>query len=154
MKFEIHRELKNKHFISTVKRVIVADDPNMEEEARLQNDFGAVEIDAGGTFLGYVKKEDDKYTVSLETVEESFPLKFALYKNVLSLADNVEIKFDCDSTREADFIADDKKTVIPALKMAELKCEIFELVIEKRIEQAVENWKKQKTDFQATLMRF
>ena len=68
MLFEVFKNLENKVFSISVCRKNITDSAENIKESQLENDFGLVEVEAGGLFVGYVKKNDvsRKYEVSLE----------------------------------------------------------------------------------------
>jgi hypothetical protein len=144
MLFNVVKDLKNKIFYLNVERKYISDDAENIKEAQLEDDFGLVEVETGGLFSGYILKKDDTYTVSLASTgdPDEVELKFSLPTNTVKLTKDIVIKYFCDSTKEA------KIKDVSALKVAESKCDLFALEIQKRIEDAVEEWKKQVTDFE------
>lgn len=144
MKFDIIRDLKDKVFKVDIVRKQIADDPEMEKEAQLEDDFGLVEIETGGLFVGYVSNDTLDIVLEKPSDEKTYKeLKFALSKNTIKLIKETIIKFQVDAKAEANI--DEKLT---SLKVAELKNELFIKVIQKRINEAVDKWKKQTTDFE------
>ena len=143
MLFEVFKNLENKVFSISVCRKNIKDSAENIKESQLENDFGLVEVEAGGLFVGYVKKNGEgTYEVSLEKSDDAKELKYALPNNPVKISKQTEITYSSDSTKEA------KLEDIPALKVSELKCDLFALTIKKRIEAAVEEWKGQVTDFE------
>lgn len=153
MKFDVLRDLTNKVFTSTVARTFVQNDPDDIIEAKLENDFGAVKVDTGNLFSGYIVK--DATTGAFSTAitgtvaPDTIVLKFATPTNVVQLTKTSQLVFKCDAKLEAQ-IQFDANTVIPALKVAELKCELFEKVMQDRIVEAVKAWKAETTTFEDT----
>lgn len=144
MLFEVFKNLENKVFSISINRKNIPDSAENIKESQLENDFGLVEVEAGGLFVGYVKKNDvsSAYEVSLDKKDGAKELKYALPNNLVKISKQTEITYSNDSTKEA------KLEDIPALKVSELKCDLFALTIKKRIEAAVEEWKGQVTDFE------
>lgn len=143
MLFEVFKKLENKVFSINIYRKNIPDSAENIKESQLENDFGLVEVEAGGLFVGYVKKNGEgTYEVSLEKSDDAKELKYALPNNSVKISKQTEITYSSDSTKEA------KLDDIPALKVSELKCDLFALTIKKRIEAAVEEWKGQVTDFE------
>ena len=143
MLFEVFKKLENKVFSINIYRKNIPDSAENIKESQLENDFGLVEVEAGGLFVGYVKKNGEgTYEVSLEKSDDAKELKYALPNNSVKISKQTEITYSSDSTKEA------KLEDIPALKVSELKCDLFALTIKKRIEAAVEEWKGQVTDFE------
>lgn len=151
MKFEILRDLTNKVFTTTIKRKFVQDDPDDINEAIFENDFGNVEIQAGTIdgdtiFKGYISKNlEEKLIVTLDPGTDM--LKFSIPSNSVILNKDSSISYKCDGKLEAEIKLTDT-TIVSAVKVAELKCALFELVIEDRIIKAVKDWKENKTDFE------
>jgi hypothetical protein len=153
MKFQVLRDLTNKIFTSTVARQFVQDDPDDITEATLENDFGPVKLQTGGLFEGYIIK--DSVTGALSTSltltgtlgVDAVVLKFAVPTNIVSLSKTSQIVYKCDGKLEAP-IKFDATTEIPAIKAAELKCQLFEKAVQARIVTAVEAWKAEATTFE------
>ena len=61
-----------------------------------------------------------------------------------------EISFTCDANKEVSRVFNEVQ--VPALKIAEAKCRIFEQVMEKRIGEAIEAWKQQGTEFEQEIL--
>lgn len=153
MKFETNRTLKNKVFSTSLVRVSTQDDPCLETEKQLEDDFGSVQVDAGGKFEVYVTKTanakptfSNTATTDTKTTGE-FLFKFALDTKVVALVPKVELSYSCDAKQESPR-KDGNGLVIPVLEVAELKCEIFEALMRERISKAVASWKEQQTDFE------
>ena len=144
MLFNVIKDLKNKVFTLDIKRQYIKDDAENIKEAQLEDDFGLVEVEVGGLFEGYVNKVEEKYVVTLERTggEGEVSLKFSLPANTVKLSKEAVISYSCDAAKEA------ASGEIPALKVAELKSDLFALEIKKRIEKSVDDWKKQATDFE------
>lgn len=144
MLFNVVKDLKNKVFNLDIKRQYVKDDAENIKEAQLEDDFGLVEVETGGLFTGYVKVADGSYTMSLEKAgsEGEIVLKFSSPANSVKITKDCVINYVCDATKESMLGA------IPALKVAELKCDLFALEMQKRIKDSVDEWKKQVTDFE------
>lgn len=142
MYFDTKKDLNNKIFKMEVVRKYVPDDAENIKEAQLEDDFGKIQIDAGGLFVGYAEKTADKYTASLTESEGAVKIAFSLPKNIVTLEKDTSIAMSCDGSKEAAL------KEISALKVAELKCDVFALEIEKRINAAVEEWKAEITDFE------
>ena len=149
MKFDKLRGLKNNVFSTKLVRV---EDDNQDckvKEALLEDDFGYVEVQVGGRFEGTIT--GDSVDVSLESkVKKSEVLAFALPSSKVKLTMGTEISFTCDANKEVSRIFNEQK--VPALKIAEAKCRIFEKVMEKRIGEAIEAWKKQGTEFEQEIL--
>ena len=149
MKFDKLRGLKNNVFSTKLVRV---EDDNQDckvKEALLEDDFGYVEVQVGGRFEGTIT--GDSVDVSLESkVKKSEVLAFALPSSKVKLTMGTEISFTCDANKEVSRIFNEQK--VPALKIAEAKCRIFEQVMEKRIGEAIEAWKKQGTEFEQEIL--
>lgn len=149
MKFDKLRGLKNNVFSTKLVRV---EDDNQDckvKEALLEDDFGYVEVQIGGRFEGTITGET--VDVSLESkVKKSEVLAFALPSSKVKLTMGTEISFTCDANKEVSRIFNEQK--VPALKIAEAKCRIFEKVMEKRIGEAIEAWKKQGTEFEQEIL--
>lgn len=144
MHFETLKDLKNKVFKIDVVRKYIPDDAENIKEAQLENDFGNIEVQAGGLFEGYVTKTDDKYVAAIGgTVPEgATPLKFSLPENKVVILKDTKISQSWDATKES------KLGDIPQIKVAELKCDLFALVLEDRLKKAAEEWKADVTDFE------
>jgi hypothetical protein len=152
MKFDVIRDLTNKVFTTDIVRKIVPGDPDDLVEAGLENDFGPVQVEIGGLFEGFiVKAADGSFSVALTgTVgADTIVFKMGSPSNTTPLSATSKIEFKSDAKLESP-ITFDASTEIPALKVAELKCELFEKVIRDRIEKAVDAWKKEATVFEAT----
>lgn len=152
MKFKTIRLLKNKVFSTSINRVIDPEDPNTATEKQLEDDFGLVEIDAGGKFEAYVSKVAGakpafNLIASTPVVAGEFLFKFALNPAKTPLTDIVKISYSCDAEKETGR-RDTLNTVISPLEIAQLKCEIFEKVTKDKIEEAIEAWKAQTTTFE------
>lgn len=148
MIFKTVRELKNKVFKTSIIRIAKQDDPCAEAEARLEDDFGAVSIEAGGKFEAAISKKDNKFEIEydLETAVSKDVFKFAIDSKKIELLPSVIITYSCDSEKET--IRKYTDLVLSPLEAAELKCRIFETVIESRIEAAIDEWKLQQTNFE------
>lgn len=153
MKFDVLRDLTNKAFTSTVVRKFVQDDPDDIIEAGLENDFGGVSVDTGSLFSGFITKAvDGTFSASITgTVGvDTIAFKFATPTAVVQLTKTSSLVFKCDGKLEAQ-VQFDVTTVLPALKVAELKCELFEKTMQDRIEKAVDAWKAEATTFEKTV---
>ena len=154
MKFDVVRDLTNKVFTTDIVRKIVPGDPDDVIETGLENDFGAVQVEVGGLFEGFIKKDaatgaltaEITGTVGADTIE----FKFAAPTNTMALSVKSVIEFKADAKLESPRTFD-VTTEIPAIKVAELKCELFEKIIKDRIEKAVDAWKKEATPFEKTV---
>lgn len=150
MKFEILRDLTNKVFTTTIKRKFIQDDPDDINEAELENDFGSIQLEAGKVFEGSISKNlDETFSAILDKSPGigKIAFKFSVPSNIVTITKNSSISYKCDGKLEADIVFEEG-TTIPALKVAELKCELFEKAIEQKIKDAVKLWKEQKTDFE------
>ena len=58
MHFDVEKDLKNKVLKIDVKRTIRADDAENIKEAQLENDFGNVQVQTGGLFVGYATESE------------------------------------------------------------------------------------------------
>lgn len=143
MHFDVEKDLKNKVFKIDVKRKFKADDAENIKEAQLENDFGNVQVQTGGLFVGYATESDGTYTVSLVEDSSATKVAFSLPENTMTITKDSVISMTVDASKEA------KVGDIPALKVAELKCDVFSASIQKRLEDAIEEWKKQVTDFES-----
>lgn len=153
MKFDKIRSLKNNVFSTKLVRVEDDDQDCKVKEALLEDDFGYVEVQIGGRFEGEMTNEDDELFVALsegKVAKTSEVLAFALPSSKVKLTMGTEISFTCDANKEVSRIFNDKP--VPALKIAEAKCRIFEQVMEKRIGEAIEAWKKQGTEFEQEIL--
>lgn len=148
MIFKTVRELKNKVFKTSIIRVAKQDDPCVEAEARLEDDFGPVSIEAGGKFEAAISKKDNKFEIEydIKTAESKNVFKFAIDSKKIELLPSVVITYSCDSEKETIRRYTDLE--LSPLEAAELKCRIFEAAIESRIEIAINEWKLQQTDFE------
>ena len=151
MKFDKLRGLKNNVFSTKLVRV---EDDNQDckvKEALLEDDFGYVEVQIGGRFEGIITGDGvETSSTALEGKKSSEVLAFALPSSKVKLTMGTEISFTCDANKEVSRI--NKKQKVPALKIAEAKCRIFEKVMEKRIGEAIEAWKKQGTEFEQEIL--
>jgi hypothetical protein len=151
MKFDKLRGLKNNVFSTKLIRV---EDDNQDckvKEALLEDDFGYVEVQIGGRFEGVVTPDGvDTSSETLEGKKSSEILAFALPSSKVQLTIGKEISFTCDANKEVSRIFNEIQ--VPALKIAEAKCRIFEEVMEKRIGEAIEAWKKQGTEFEQEIL--
>lgn len=150
MIFKTVRNLKNKVFSTSLVRVPEQDDPCAEIEKVLEDDFGPVEVEAGGKFEAYVTKvEGQKPTYAKPTAEDKDGLlfKFALDPKKIPLVAKAEISYSCDSEKETPRKTE-KGLVITPLEIAELKCKIFEETVKERITAAVQDWKAKQTNFE------
>jgi hypothetical protein len=151
MKFNILRDLTNKVFTSTIARVIVPEDPDDIIETKLENDFGPVKVEAGQLFEGFITKDSTTGAFSVALIGTvgvgTIDFKFAIPVNTIAITSTSQIVFKCDGNLQSplDF---DATTKIPALKVAELKCQLFELAIQSRIQDAVTTWKAEQTTFE------
>lgn len=154
MKFNVLRDLTNKVFTSTIARVIVPDDADDIIESKLENDFGPVKVQAGGLFEGFIVKDSvsGEYSAALTgTVGiDTIAFKFGLAANEVVIGSTTKIVYKCDAKLEAA-LTFDATTSIPALKVAELKCELFEKEIQNRLVKAVADWKAETTAFESTV---
>lgn len=144
MHFEVEKDLNNKVFKIDIIRKFIPDEAENIKETQLENDFGNIEVQTGGLFEGYVTKTGDKYTAAIgDTAPEgSTALKFSLPENKIAVQKNTVISQSWDATKES------KLGEISQLKVAELKCDLFALIIQKRLEDAVAEWKSEITDFE------
>jgi hypothetical protein len=153
MKFNVLRDLTNKVFTSTIARVVVQDDPDNLVETKLENDFGPVKIEAGQIFEGFITKDSTTGELNVSLTGTIGPgvikLKFATPSNSIAITSTSQIVFKCDANLQAPIVFD-ATTTIPSLKVAELKCKLFELGIQDRIEKAVVDWKAEQTTFEDT----
>lgn len=154
MKFDKLRGLKNNVFSTTIVRVEDDDQDCKVKEALLEDDFGYVEVQVGGRFEGQISKANgsELFTIVKEgdKVKSSDVLAFALPSSKVKLTMGTEISFTCDANKEVSRVFNDK--TVPALKIAEAKCRIFEQVIEERIGEAIAAWKKQGTEFEQEIL--
>ena len=153
MKFDVIRDLTNKVFTSNIVRKFVQGDPDDVIEAGLENDFGAVQVETGGVFTGFIiKAADETYSTALTgTVGvDTIAFKFAAPANTVALSTTTKLEFKCDAKLESP-LTFDVTTQIPALKVAELKCELYEKTLQDRITKAVDAWKKEATGFEKTV---
>lgn len=156
MKFNVLRDLTNKVFTSTVARVVVPNDADDIIEAKLENDFGAVKVEAGGLFEGFINKDSITGLYSADLVSagtvgvDSIAFKYALSPNEIAISSTTQIAFKSDAKLESP-IKFDASNDIAALKVSELKCELFEKAIQKRIQDAVTAWKAETTTFESTV---
>jgi hypothetical protein len=149
MKFDKLRGLKNNVFSTKLVRVEDDDQDCKVKEALLEDDFGYVEVQVGGRFEGVITPDG----VDIESVhgkKTSEVLAFALPSSKVQLTIGKEISFTCDANKEVSRIFNEIQ--VPALKIAEAKCRIFEEVMEKRIGEAIEAWKKQGTEFEQEIL--
>lgn len=153
MKFERQRTLKNNIYTTKFIRVEDECEDSVIKEQILEDDFGHVEVQVGGTFVAAIYKNesqvfevttDTKKSLTKQSKEPNF--KFSLPAKKVKLVMGVEIPFACDATKECDRTFED--SVLPAKKAAEFKCKIFEEIITKRIAEAVKAWEEQFTDFE------
>lgn len=155
MKFNVLRDLTNKVFSSTIARVVVPNDADDIIEAKLENDFGPVKVQTGGLIEGFINKDavTGEFSASLAATGtvgvDAIAFKFAPSANEVAITSTTQIVFKSDAKLESpvDFIG----TSIPALKVSELKCQLFEKAIQKRIEDAVVAWKAETTTFEDTV---
>ena len=149
MKFDKLRGLKNNVFSTKLVRV---EDDNQDckvKEALLEDDFGYVEVQIGGRFEGVITPDGVDIT-STEGKKSSEVLAFALPSSKVQLTMGTEISFTCDANKEVSRLFNEVQ--VPALKIAEAKCRIFEQVMEKRIGEAIEAWKQQGTEFEQEIL--
>lgn len=148
MKIETTRKLENKIFETVLKRVIKEDDINAEKEKKLENDFGPVTINATGLFCAKFTGTQDNISMApvYDNSESNFKFSIAS-SNPIALEDNTEIPFSCDANKQTAVVVNETITLSP-LQVAEYKCRLFEAVIKNRIQKAVEEWKKQQTNFE------
>lgn len=157
MKFEIYRSLKNKVFTTAIKRIVDKNDDDelaeLEFETKLIDDLGPIEIETGKKFVGFIKKDGDKFVLdkaATEKTEDNVELKFILDSNIVAIDQKAVITFSCDAKEEVPFKFSSTET-IPALRLAEIKCEMFEAGINARIEKAVNEVLAEATDFEDTV---
>lgn len=143
MKIKISRKLENKVYTSTFTRVIAHDDPDKEQEARMENDFGPIEIRIGGVIEAAIKMDSGSPVISDEDEDEK-NIRFTVKDAVVALTDRATFSYSCDAKNE---VAEEDMSV---LQKAEAKCIAYEAEIRKRVKEAVEKWKAQKTDFEIT----
>ena len=150
MKFNRERNLKNNVFSTKIIRVEDECEESVLKEEQLEDDFGPVEVQVGGTFCACIQKDP----MGLMTVKpianpkgrETVNFKFHLPAKKIKLTMGTEINFVCDSSKETDREFDDYQ--LSAKKIAEYKCTTFETAILSRIEAAVEAWKANLTEFE------
>lgn len=142
MKIKISRKLENKVYTSTFTRVIAHDDPDKEQEARMENDFGPIEIKIGGVIEAAIKVDSGSPVISED--EEEKNIRFTVKDATIALTDKATFSYSCDAKNE---VAEGDMSV---LQKAEAKCIAYEAEIRKRVKEAVEKWKAQKTDFEIT----
>lgn len=151
MKFNVLRDLTNKVFTSTIARVVVPNDVDDVIETKLENDFGPVKVQTGGLFEGFIIKDSTtgEYSASLSgTVGiDTIAFKFASTPNEVAISSTTQIAFKSDAKLESP-LKFDATNDVPALKVAELKCALFEKTIQKRIAEAVVAWKAETTTFE------
>lgn len=152
MKIEIKRNLENKVFSTVLKRVVTSDDLNLEKEKKLENDFGPVVVNATGLFCANITKPSDDIVLTpvMDGGESNFKFSIATSEPVALEADK-EIPFSCNAIEQTDLKVSEQVT-FTALQVAEYKCRLFEAVMQKRIEAAVEAWKKQQTTFETEVI--
>ena len=158
MKFETVRTLKNKVFATKLVRVEVQGDHCAPLEKQLEDDFGPVIIETGNKFEALVYEDPTTGEVDFKidegdippAVTDKYPLKFAVDPQKQELKMNIEIKFECDAVKESPKKFD--TMTLEPLKVAELKCKIFEETIKARITEGVEEWKKQQTTFESQVI--
>lgn len=149
MKFEIYRKLENKVFTSTVKRDIT-EDAELALEDKYVNDLGPAEVEAGTKFEGYVTGTTlDDLVISDTESSGAKKIQFSLDKNKVAITKTFEVKYACDAKAEAPVVFSETVT-IPALRVAELKCDLYEQIMQKRINAAIDVWKSQATTFEDT----
>lgn len=152
MKFNVLRDLTNKVFTSTVARVVVPNDPDDIKEAKLENDFGPVKVQTGGLFEGFINKDavSGDFSASLTAIGtvgvDAIAFKFGTPANEVPITATTQIAFKCDAKLESPVTFN--AIPIPALKVAELKCALFEKVIQDKIQTAALAWKSETTTFE------
>lgn len=155
MKLDISRTLNNRVFSTTLIRT-TKDDTDYAEERILEDDFGAVEIDAGGKFelliyldevtgdLMLSKFNPDADTSNLDCVVHKF----------IKDSDNikVEVGTEISHTRDAKQInsleLSKSKTRVATDMLAEFECRIFEVIIADRIKSGADKWCNYATTFE------
>lgn len=152
MKIDIKRNLENKVFSTTLTRVVKSDDPNAEEEKQLENDFGPVKVNSTGLFCANITKPSDDIVMTPVTDGGESNFKFAIAKaDSVALEAGVELPFSCDATQQTDLKISEQVS-FNALQVAEYKCRLFEAIMKLRIEKAVDEWKKQQTNFETEVV--
>lgn len=151
MKFEKHRSLKQNIFSTKIVRVEEDDQDCILKEEQLEDDFGCVEVEVGGIFEAKIDKSSTgEIEVKAKTSETDSTLvpnfKFNLQSQKVKLVMGANIGFNCDGKKESS--REFSKVVIPGLKIAEYKCQIFEEIILDRIKKAIEEWKEKQTVFE------
>lgn len=152
MKIDIKRNLENKVFSSTLTRVVKSDDPNVEEEKQLENDFGPVKVNATGVFSANITKSSDTIVMTpvMDGAESNF--KFAIPKtDAVALEAGTELPFVCDAKEQTDLKISEQVS-FNALQVAEYKCRLFEAIMKLRIQKSVDEWKKQQTNFETEVI--
>lgn len=154
MKFDFLNTLKDRKYIVTCKRVYLDTDADNVKEDELIDNFGYPSINTTGKFEGFITKDGDNYAISLEGNTSSpnvKSFKFAISPaetNVL-LTKTVSFNFVVNLDNEIPFVFDTELgTEIPANKVAELKVELYKLVIKKRIEESLTEWKALDSKFE------
>lgn len=138
MKFDKKRSLSNNVFATKFVRVEEDDQDCVIKEARLEDDFGFVEIQIGGTFQTEVTESAKEF------------IAFSLKSQKVQLKMGTEISYSCNAKEEVTRTLNG--TTLSATKVAELKCKTFEIEIEKRIALAVEQWKEFTTSFETEVL--
>lgn len=153
MRFERERALKNNIFSTKITRVEDECEESVRQEEILEDDFGYVEIQVGGTFNAIIAKDEfgvfsmKPVTSEMKAREvEQANFKFSLPATKVKLVMGAEIPFICDSLKETD--REFEGHILPAKKVAEFKCKMFEEIILDRAKVAIKEWKDNLTSFE------
>lgn len=145
MNFKVERDIESRVFSTKVSFASLGSETmTPDEEAKMFDDFNFPVIDVGGSFAGKFKVEDDKVVLSEDL--DAQVVKFVLNSNKVTVDEKFQAEFriniDKIDTIEVGPILDDK------IKIAEAKCLLFEVEIEKRIREQIESIKSKLTSFE------
>lgn len=155
MVFETDRKIEDNIFSTTIIRIADENEDAARKEAKLENDFGPVEVEIGGLFKGFIYIDTDNkpvYRMTMDADEISskgaVELKFVEDSKKIALVPKSTITFNCNSKKETSR-KDNNKKEFSAIQIAELKSHIFEETMKARIIKAVEDWKANQSDFES-----
>ena len=153
MKLDISRTLNNRIFSTTLIRT-TKDDPDYTEERILEDDFGSIEIDAGGKFELLIYQEEGEIKLGKYNQSSDISnLDCAVHKFIKDTdLIKVEVGTEITHTRDAKQINSlelsiSKTRIIPDM-VAEFECRIFEAIISSRITEGINTWCVYETKFE------
>lgn len=155
MKLDISRTLNNRVFSTTLIRTI-KDDNDYVKERVYEDDFGAIEIDAGGKFELLIYLDNTTGNLMLEKYDPEADIsdldcvvhKFIKDSNNIKVEVGTEISYSKDAKQINALELSKSKTKVLTDMIAEFECRIFEIIIADKIRAEIDKWCKYTTTFE------